>query len=86
MNVLFLDDKPARAKTFRSLVPSAITVETAKATIVNLIEADWDYVYLDHDLGGEEMAASDSLSGMEVVRWIVVNKPIIGTIVVHSLN
>jgi hypothetical protein len=64
-----------------------MTVTTAKAAIVNLIEEDWDWVFLDHDLGGKEAAdPADPDTGMEVVRWIIDNHPNIGKIIVHSLN
>jgi hypothetical protein len=87
MNILFLDDCPERTKVFKAALPSADTVETARAAIVALIEEDWEWVFLDHDLGGKEAANSaDPDTGMEVVRWIIENKPIIEKIIVHTLN
>jgi hypothetical protein len=44
-------------------------------------------VFLDHDLGGEIYVDSNREDcGMEVVRWIVANKPRIEEIVVHTHN
>jgi hypothetical protein len=88
MNILFLDDSPIRTKEFKSNNPSAICVETAKDAIKELdSNIEWSYVYLDHDLGGEKFVDSQNTNtGMEVVRWIVANKPNIDLIIIHSLN
>lgn len=88
MNILFLDDDLYRTKNFRSKMPSATTVETAVQTIDKLKEQEWDWVFLDHDLGDETFVDSDRPdTGMEVVRWIEENKPIINKgIIVHTLN
>ena len=46
-----------------------------------------DTVFLDHDLGGEVFVESEREDcGMEVVRFIVENKPEIRQIVVHTMN
>ncbi|MFA5344815.1 MAG: cyclic-phosphate processing receiver domain-containing protein [Candidatus Omnitrophota bacterium] len=93
MSILFLDDCPERTKVFRSAVPSAITVATAVDCINFLSDGEnlgwvkWDWVFLDHDLGGKEAANSaDPDTGMEVVRWIIEHKPKIDKIIVHTLN
>lgn len=88
MNILFLDDNLERTKSFKGQVPSAVTVETAQECIDELKkDTKWDYVLLDHDLGGEVFVQTDREDcGMEVVRWIVSNKPSIDHVVVHSLN
>lgn len=88
MNILFLDDDPNRTETFTANVPSAHTTETAEECISAFDkEEEWSYVLLDHDLGGEVFVKSDREDcGMEVVRWIVENKPKIGQVVVHSFN
>ena len=91
--ILFLDDSPERTKVFKSKIPSAITVATAAECIQYLADSmklgwsAWEWVFLDHDLGGSEFAdSSQPDTGMEVVRWIVANQPVIKTIVVHSVN
>lgn len=87
MNVLFLDDNDFRCQTFRSFVPFGTIVNEAQECIDKLSEKDYDIVLLDHDLGGEVYVNSEEKNtGMEVVRWIVENKPRIGKVVVHSLN
>jgi hypothetical protein len=46
-----------------------------------------DALFLDHDLGGEVYVDSSRKDcGMEVVRFIVENKPKVSQIIVHTLN
>ena len=88
MNILFLDDNPVRTASFRQAVPYATTVETAADCIKQIKAEQWDWILLDHDLGGEEFADSSRAdTGMEVVRYLVEHKPEkIPQIIVHSLN
>jgi len=88
MKILFLDDSTVRATKFRSMAPNAEIVSTATECIEKLRSDTWDWVFLDHDLGGETFVDSNHEDcGMEVVRNIVEEKlsyhPII---IVHSLN
>jgi CheY-like chemotaxis protein len=99
--ILFLDDNPARQRwAARELgignrLTPAVTAEDAigylwSTTAEGLgIEANppFDLVHLDHDLGDETFVDSSRPDcGMEVVRWIVANRPTIGRIVVHTMN
>ena len=89
--ILFLDDSPARlAWAKRTFGPGndLTLVETAEAAIKALALADpWDGVYLDHDLGGETYVDSNRPdTGMEVVRWMVENRPVVERVIVHSMN
>lgn len=89
--ILFLDDDKYRTKRFKSVIPSAFTAETADqmvALLSKITDAEpAESVFLDHDLGGEVYVDSSlPNTGMEVVRWIVANKPAINQIIVHSLN
>jgi len=88
MNIVFLDDNAARTETFGSKVPLAITTLTAEKCISEIQKIDLiDFLLLDHDLGDETYVDSNREDcGMEVVRWIIANKPNIFQIVVHSLN
>lgn len=87
MNILFLDDSRERTRRFRSCVPNATIVHTSPDAITQLASQEWDYVFLDHDLGGEEYVNSSRIDcGMAVVRWITDEKPNISHIIVHSLN
>jgi len=86
--ILVLDDSVERLKKFISNIPSAKTAETADE-MIELIKnnSPVDFLFLDHDLGGETYVDSkEHNTGMEVVRWIVANKPSIQKIVVHTCN
>jgi hypothetical protein len=68
--ILFLDDDPKRAEIFLAENPEAVWVQTAEECIAQL-EAAWDEVHLDHDLGGEQFVdLSRDDCGMAVVRWL----------------
>ncbi len=88
--VLFLDDYSMRLKWAAEEFEEddLVAVTTAAGAIMALENyGPWDLVMLDHDLGGEvfvDRMRKDC--GMEVVRWIVKNKPEITEIVVHSGN
>lgn len=67
--VLFLDDDPVRWAAFRKEVPHAVWVETASACVDMLMTRQWDFVFLDHDLGGKvHVDSAQQDTGMEVVR------------------
>jgi CheY-like chemotaxis protein len=88
--VLFLDDYSMRLKWAAEEFEEddLVAVTTAAGAIMALdAYGPWDLVMLDHDLGGEvfvDRMRKDC--GMEVVRWIVREKPEITEIVVHSGN
>jgi len=86
--ILFLDDDPIRTARLSQAEPKAVCVETAAECITQLKDnGPWDVVLLDHDLGGETYVSSSREDcGMEVVRWLELNKTEIGRIVVHSYN
>ncbi len=87
--VLFLDDNNERCERAKILYDGheLTIVKTAKETIDKLAENEYDLVSLDHDLGNEVYVDSGRKdSGMEVVRWILANKPIIPVILIHSWN
>jgi CheY-like chemotaxis protein len=91
MKVLVLEDDPNRIRTFRfKFDPSfeVMYVTTAQGAIDLLTENQFDAMFLDHDLGGEQFVDTDNENtGSEVVRWLLVhsisNDPYI---IVHSLN
>jgi len=90
MNILFMDDNNIRADTFfKKILPDNAIWRTTASDTIGLLVAfkHWDWVFLDHDLGGEQLVDSNREDcGMEVVRWIVKNKPVIDNIIVHSWN
>jgi len=89
MKILFLDDNEDRWIHFKNVVDYDVAqwAQTAKECIHWLQKEKYDQVCLDHDLGGEVFVDSDREdTGMEVVRWIVANKPQIDEIYVHTHN
>jgi hypothetical protein len=86
--IFFLDDDPNRTRTFRANVPQADCVETASGMIALLSRhGEASLVFLDHDLGGETFVDSNREDcGMEVVRWVVANRPKVSQFIVHSYN
>ncbi len=86
--ILFLDDDPRRTKTFQSHVPQAMCAATAM-DMINLLSSYGEVAiaFLDHDLGGEQFVDSNRPDcGMEVVRWVVANRPNVKQFIIHSLN
>jgi len=80
MDILFLDDDEERCTAFLKKNANVVIVHTAMDAILALQEKYyWDYVFLDHDLGGYD-------DGMTVVEWIVTNRPHIGQMFIHSWN
>lgn len=86
-SLLLLDDNPYRLQLARKLWPACTLVKTAAECIRLLKLREWSTVSLDHDLNGEEYVNSDRADcGMEVVRWIVANKPRVDSFLIHSHN
>jgi len=91
MTVLFLDDAEARWEVARAALETnpggAMWVTTAGDAIKAIQDNFFDCVFLDHDLGGEVYVESGREDcGMEVVRWIIENRPQIDMIIVHTWN
>jgi CheY-like chemotaxis protein len=79
IKILVLDDDLNRLKIFRERlekqgVLNANYVETADEAIEYLmINPDYDYIFLDHDLGGTQMVWSETNCGMNVVDYMIAN-------------
>ena len=90
MNVLILEDDPGRIRIFkRNLIGAAKVscVETVEAAINELQTSNWDYLFLDHDLGGDVYVPSGPGTGYEVAEWLEQNpKRQPSNIIIHSLN
>jgi CheY-like chemotaxis protein len=89
VKVLFLDDWIQRLEWAQAHYgKDTVLVGTAQEAIAALSNnTTWDVVSLDHDLNHEAFVDSSRAdSGMEVVRWIVANKPIIRKIFIHTGN
>ncbi len=91
--VLILEDDIERMKHFkRSLHPlyaEMTHVETAKECIKQMKENKFDWIFLDHDLGGETFVSTDNENtGSEVARWMSnnLNRFKDSEIIIHSYN
>lgn len=88
--ILILDDDQNRLNIFkRNLIGHILTTtSTAQAAIDQLnINNPFDYVFLDHDLGGEGFVQSGPGTGYEVALWLSNHpekKP--EHIIIHSFN
>lgn len=89
MNILILEDDANRIGTFkRKLAHHDLTiVETAQDAIGQLATKCFDVIFLDHDLGGEQMVSTvGANTGSEVVRWMCANIEVACHVIIHSLN
>lgn len=90
MRIIFLDDDHQRWYRFQSKIPNSVRAETADECIRLIRDSTKiDWLFLDHDLGGEAYVNSTREDcGMEVVRFLCAdNLPkTISNIVVHSHN
>lgn len=87
MRILFLDDSRERQKCALRWMTCDLA-ETAAGCIAALKVLDYDLVFLDHDLGGEQCDTleTDGPNGMDVVRFLCERGPRDETIIVHTLN
>ena len=89
-NILILDDDKIRHTQFAKKYASEnlIHVYTSTEAIEALKTQKFDYVFLDHDLGGEQMVSSGDGTGYEVAEWIANNEDSrpSKTVILHSLN
>jgi len=87
--ILILEDDIQRVKLFTQNFTNAelIFTQTSSEAIEHLKNEKFDYIFLDHDLGGTAFAPSDENSGYEVAKWLEAN-PSTTTeyIIIHSLN
>jgi CheY-like chemotaxis protein len=93
MDIFILDDSPIRLAAFkRHLNGEITTAQTASEAIQILSQRDFDYIYLDHDLGGTPPCyygvncdPDHPNTGSEVIRWMIQNpKPY--NVVIHTRN
>lgn len=84
MRIFILEDDPMRMLHFREeLFQHDITHATA-CEEVGLFQPTYDYIFLDHDLGGRQMDEHED-SGMNFLRMIM-DKVGEAMLVIHSYN
>jgi hypothetical protein len=93
MNILILEDDINRVKKFRDNLQYGCDVLMVFDEVDECIEAlrnrEWDYLFLDHDLGGKVYVPSDGeeKTGWHVAKWLSENEDKMPEqIIVHSLN
>lgn len=95
IKILVLDDSQARLDIFKKNIEQKLKVlnstdyaKTAKEAIEFLrANSNYDYIFLDHDLGGLQMEWEEDNCGMNVVDWMVRNHyPKTPSVIVHSWN
>jgi CheY-like chemotaxis protein len=85
--VLILEDSEERIAIFKERIPPAVIVNWPEECIAELKRQRWDWLFLDHDLGGKVFQPSDEKSGYAVALWLEQNpeyKP--KNVIIHSLN
>lgn len=89
MKILILDDQEQRHKHFKKELcfHTLCHVYTSKECIKKLSEETFDCVFLDHDLGGQEMVESGENTGYEVCVWLKNNiEKCPDQIYIHTMN
>lgn len=89
--VLVLEDDTNRIEKFKNLLSNPNLevhyVQTAKDAIERCAVYNYDLLFLDHDLGGEQMLPSGPGTGYEVAQWLEAHPDrCVGTIILHSYN
>jgi CheY-like chemotaxis protein len=89
MKILILEDNPERHKIFKKFYVEheLCIVETSTEAIEILQTHIFDAIFLDHDLGGQQMVESGPNTGYEVAKWLEENpEHSCSNIIIHSLN
>ena len=89
LKILILEDDKERQKAFRqnTIGAEVVIVETPDEAILELQKIAFDWLFLDHDLGGRTQMSSDEESGFKVVKWLSENTDRIPpSVILHSLN
>ena len=90
MRILILEDRKERQKAFRQCLIGAVVeiYETIGPVISKLKTENWDYLFLDHDLGGKAFIQSGGLeeTGWDVAVWLSKNVDRQPENIIHSFN
>lgn len=89
MKILILDDNYTRLRVFQQKLIGHVVVctTTVKEATTALKEDDFDVIFLDHDLNGEQNIPSGPGTGYEVAQWLHdYPEKQAPTVILHSLN
>ena len=89
IDILVLEDSKERQGHFRRNMAGnrLVIVETAAEAISKLSTGKYDFLLLDHDLGGQAFVPSGPGTGYEVACWLEEHHDMApGVVVIHSLN
>lgn len=89
MKILILEDDKNRVSQFRSMfVNHDIRVTEYAEVAKRLLDIyKYDFIFLDHDLGGEQMVdSSHENTGYQVAKMIDRTENITTPIIIHSWN
>ena len=91
IKIFILEDDDNRIKQFRkNFINADLTIVKNSKDAIKILrkEFPYDYLFLDHDLGGKQMVASGNNTGYEVAKWLSKNKAKKPKfeLYVHSLN
>ena len=87
--ILILEDDIERVKQFSdNFIDAEMIFTTTPAEAISYLQKEkFDYLFLDHDLGGTTYAESNENSGYAVAKWLEENPKYKPTyIILHSLN
>ena len=72
MRVLILEDDKARQRAFKqSFIGDIVEIAETASEVIRLLSSNtWDELYLDHDLGEEQMQESGPGTGYEAAKWL----------------
>jgi len=91
VRIFILEDDNCRIRQFHANFKNAeLTITDSSKEAIKILKKEkrFDYIFLDHDLGGKQMVDSGENTGFEVAQWLFQHpkkKPKFN-LYVHSLN
>lgn len=89
MRIFILEDNQERIEAFKKYLNShELTIVSEALEAIKLLEKDlnYDFIFLDHDLGGQIFVnVAEENTGSTVARYLT-DKEIKGNIIIHSFN
>lgn len=89
MKIFVLEDNLERVETFKVWFKGHKLIITDNALIAIEIfknSLDYDFIFLDHDLGGEVYVNIDEPNTGSTVAKFLSDKQIRGKVIIHSMN